>query len=671
MSLARKRPGLLLRLCLAGLLWLPATGPATAAVEVRAGLEQNPPLSFIDEQGQAAGILVELLNQVATREGWQVVYVPDTFDRCLDKLKDGQIDLMVTIAYSKERAELFDFNRLNVIGIWGQLYAAQGSAIQSYFDLEGRRVAVMRKDIHHQAFRSLLEKFGVNVTYVPVDNFDAVFAAIHGGQADAGVVGRLFALRNDEAYRVQATPLIFNPIEVHYAVRKGQNGHLLAAIDRQLELFKADRDSPYYQSLERWLGVLSKRSVPRWLKLALLAGGTLLLLLFWFNILLRRQVKNRTRHLELEVAERSRAQKALLESELKYRELVENANAIILRWNPDGKVTFLNEFGEKFFGFGKDELVGQDVVGTIVPETDSDGDNLAEMIRQICSRPEASATNENENIRKGGERVWVSWRNRPVHDDEGQLTGILSVGLDITERKRAELALRAFDRTKDDFISTAAHELRTPLTSIIGYAELLHDADRLGGFSAEQIKDFLHEICAKGEALSRIVDDLLDISRIQQGVALPLEKSPGSISALVSRVVQHFERVNRRHRFRIAAADPLLQMEFDQHRITQVLENLLSNAVKYSPAESEIKVDISTGHGEVQVAVNDQGIGMTPEQASRVFEKFYRGNSADTAVGGLGLGMNIARQLVESHGGRIWVDSTLGVGTRVTFTLPC
>lgn len=121
------------------LVWLLFLPGVAAAVTVRAGLEQNPPLSYMNEQGKPDGLLVNLLDHVAAREGWNVVYQPDTFDRCLEKLRSGDIDLMVTIAYSKERAELYDYNQVNIVSNWGQLYALPGSKIQSYFDLEGKK----------------------------------------------------------------------------------------------------------------------------------------------------------------------------------------------------------------------------------------------------------------------------------------------------------------------------------------------------------------------------------------------------------------------------------------------------------------------------------------------------------------------------------------------------
>ena len=144
-----------------------------------------------------------------------------------------------------------------------------------------------------------------------------------------------------------------------------------------------------------------------------------------------------------DITDRHNAEKALIESEKKYRELVENANSIIIRLDTLGNVTFFNEFAQKFFGFAGDEITGKNVIGTIVPETQSDGRNLDSLIRAVCRNPDHYESIENENILKSGERVWISWTNKGVYSEKGDLLEILCVGLDITARKKLEQNLQA------------------------------------------------------------------------------------------------------------------------------------------------------------------------------------------------------------------------------------
>src|SRR5208337_5162660 len=142
------------------------------------------------------------------------------------------------------------------------------------------------------------------------------------------------------------------------------------------------------------------------------------------------------------ITKRKQMEKALYESERKYRELVEKANSIILRWNRLGEITFMNEFGQRFFGYTEAEILGRHVVGTIVPETESTGRDLRPLMEEICLHPLKFERNINENMRRNGDRVWIDWTNKIVLNDQGELIEILSIGSDITERKELENSLQ-------------------------------------------------------------------------------------------------------------------------------------------------------------------------------------------------------------------------------------
>lgn len=158
------------------------------------------------------------------------------------------------------------------------------------------------------------------------------------------------------------------------------------------------------------------------------------------------RVIERTAQLRQEVQDRRAAEELLRRSEQRYRELVENANSIILKLDTVGGITFFNEFAQRFFGYSEEEILGRNLVGTIVPEMESSGRDLARMVRELTSHPEDYERNENENMRRSGERVWIAWTNRPIRDGEGRLIGTLSVGNDITELKHAEEQLQVFRR---------------------------------------------------------------------------------------------------------------------------------------------------------------------------------------------------------------------------------
>lgn len=237
-----------------------------------------------------------------------------------------------------------------------------------------------------------------------------------------------------------------------------------------------------------------------------------------------------------------------------------------------------------------------------------------------------------------------------------------------TETQRSEL--EKMDKLKGEFISIAAHELRTPVATIMGYAEILSDQEIIDTFTEQQKKDFLGTITENSERLDRIIDDILDANRIESGQRIPLHKKPLSIKALLEKANNRLSLKSNHNLILEVSPEVPERMEFDEHRIDQVIDNLLGNAIKYSPKQSPITIVVEADSHRCSVTVTDQGIGMSNEQKDRVFDKFYRADTSDTAVAGLGLGMSIVKQIIVDHGGTISIESKLGEGTSVCFTLP-
>lgn len=251
-----------------------------------------------------------------------------------------------------------------------------------------------------------------------------------------------------------------------------------------------------------------------------------------------------------------------------------------------------------------------------------------------------------------------------VETGENVKTGIIIVLHDVTGKREA-------DRLKSEFIATAAHELNTPLTSVMGYTEYLLAQSSIHSLDPIQQDECLKIIYHKCEQLAKIVDELLFLSRLESGRTVVLEKTKCNLAEIVSYVVVHYRREVPDFQLVFNPPHEEIQVSVDRDKIIQVMENLLSNAIKYSPEAKYVLINIRRADGKFIVSVSDQGKGMSENQIKRVFEKFYRGDTSDTAIGGLGLGMTITRNIVEAHGGTIWVESRIGEGTQVFFTLPC
>lgn len=259
-----------------------------------------------------------------------------------------------------------------------------------------------------------------------------------------------------------------------------------------------------------------------------------------------------------------------------------------------------------------------------------------------------------------GERVFQG-RTSQITGHGALPAGVVIIMHEVTLERKVE-------RAKSEFVSTAAHELQTPLTAILGFSELLLDQKDLPEETKEEALSFIYQ---KAEALSRIVDDLLDLSRIEAGRPLDIHQEPCEVGPLLEHALHPYrERLKDTHRLELQLPDAGVEILADQRKFQQVMENLLSNAFKYSPGGGLVRVAGRLLGGIFEVEVADQGVGMSPDQVERVFDKFYRGDATDTSIGGTGLGMSIVKHIVEGHGGRIAVESKRGAGTTVSFTMP-
>lgn len=248
-----------------------------------------------------------------------------------------------------------------------------------------------------------------------------------------------------------------------------------------------------------------------------------------------------------------------------------------------------------------------------------------------------------------------------------QQAKFLCIARDITESKKIEEERKKLVRQKDEFLSVTSHELRTPITSIKGFAQLLQMRTSEGD---PEIKRFLGKINSQVDKLMRLVSDLLDVSRVEAG-KLKFRQFPFDLDGILREVVEDLQLAINTHRITVKGA-ARRKILGDPDRIAQVLANLIRNAAKYSPEASEIVVSISANEKEVQITVQDFGMGIADEEKHKIFERFFQGHTAQTkAYPGLGLGLYISREIVRRHGGEIWVESEKGLGTSFHFTLPC
>ncbi len=268
---------------------------------------------------------------------------------------------------------------------------------------------------------------------------------------------------------------------------------------------------------------------------------------------------------------------------------------------------------------------------------------------------------EGELSKHNGGTISVDITFAALFDREGRLVNIIADVHDLTRFRQAE-------EMKNTFISSVSHELKTPVALIKGYASTMRRAD--ANWTPEVVGDSLQVIEEEADRLNELIENLLDASRAQAG-RFKLTPVELDIDELVVKVVKKYQAQSKTHQIIADVAPNMPLVLADEARITQVLGNLISNAIKYSPEGGEIRVTGQTLPQEVVISISDQGMGISKEDQQQLFNSFYRTEKAmRKGIAGTGLGLYLSRVIVESHGGRIWVDSAGARGSTFYFSLP-
>ncbi len=482
------RSGIFFLLCVVTV--LAVCGSASEARTVRVGLYQNKPKVFVDESGHASGIFVDILNEIAKREGWTLSYVRCEWSECLHALEEGRIDLMPDVAYSQVRDEKYDFHKVPVADSWSQVYSRHGVPISRLSDLDGRRIALLEDSIQQASLKQTVNGYGYDITVVSVKSFENAFKLVRDGSADAAITNHFFGDYLYQDYGLEKTPIVLNVVSLFYATAEGRNSDLLEAIDRDLDIFIKEPNSVYYKSLSRWSEKPAKRVVPRYFFWVIGLIGGLLIFAFGFIQLLRRQVAVKTKNLmqaneelknhrenleklvaertsELEVknqqlisyiAERKQAEVALIESEERYRVLFESSqDAIMTLAPPLWKFTKANSATLKMFGAKNESEFASLSPWELSPEKQADGRSSQDKAKEMIEIAMRDGSN------------YFEWTHKKLNDEEFSATVLLTRAVigeetmlqatvrDISGQKRIEESLKrseeqfrlAFESTKD------------------------------------------------------------------------------------------------------------------------------------------------------------------------------------------------------------------------------
>jgi PAS domain S-box-containing protein len=385
------------------------------------------------------------------------------------------------------------------------------------------------------------------------------------------------------------------------------------------------------------------------------------------------------------LTEREASARAQALAERRFRELIENAPDGILQVDSTGAIVIANRTAETMFRYTRDELLGNSV-DVLVPD--------AGRARHAGHRAAFAAAGKTRPMgvgldlfarRKDGTQFPVEISLSPVRTPGG--TSVTAVIRDITERKQTEQRVRTLqqsymaeletrqkeadrlNRLKSEFMASISHELRTPLHTIIGFTELLEEES--AGELNEKQRRFLNHIHVDSEHLLKLINDVLDLSRMEAG-GLQVHTESLSLKSIAGEAINAIRPYADAKSVSVREGRGLdLRVLADPIRLRQILSNLINNGAKFTAAGGEVRVDAAREASFVKVTVSDTGLGIAPEECERIFDKFYQvGLTAAGVREGTGLGLAICKQLVEMQGGTIRVESQPGKGSEFQFSLP-
>lgn len=399
-----------------------------------------------------------------------------------------------------------------------------------------------------------------------------------------------------------------------------------------------------------------------------------------------------------DITERKQAEEKAQEAHQRLTFHVENSPLAVIEWDSDFRVSRWSASAERLYGWKAEEVLGK-YVSEWHFVFDEDVDAVAEVTKRQRVGVELHGVQRNRNYTKDGSVLYCEWYNSVLHDESGQLVSVLSLVLDVTDRKRAEEERTALlarerdlrqraeeaDRLKDEFLATLSHELRTPLTSILGWATLIRngEVDRV-----ENLERALEIIERNARSQARLIDDLLDVSRIITG-NLQLDVRPLNLEPIVRIAIDALRPAAdaKGIKLDVELDSTHCLVRGDPNRLRQVIWNLLMNGIKFTPRRGRISLRLecfaeprsaesasSSGplSAYVRLTVSDTGEGITPEFLPYVFHRFRQEEgSISRKAGGLGLGLAVVRHLVELHGGSVSAESGgPGQGSVFTVDLP-
>lgn len=676
------------------LLLLFAAKPALAAKQLKVGVFQFPPLAYTNERGEHAGLFIDLIREIAQREGWELVFVPGSWSDGFEKMRNGQLDLMPCVQQRPEREVFLDYPKEPAFVVWGQVLVRNHSKISGIFDLSDKKIGLMKEDANGKNFLSLMDNFHISVKPVIYPGFSEIASAIENGEVDGGVFTNTSGHSFLDAKNLKASQIVFSPADLKFATAKGINAEVLATLDRYLSEWKKDRHSPYYRLQNKYFSSAPQEIEYLWKYIVptLLSCIAIALVLIIWRSALRRQVKRQTKQLREELALRAKAEEDLRKTTIVSTELAQrlelatkSAHLGIWDWNIRTNEMIWDDRMLELYGLTREDFPGGFKAWEQGLYPDDFSNAMAET--QAALRGERDFNTEFRIQRPDGTVLHIKAHGIVLHDETGEPLRMIGLNTDITQRKREEENFKALQERlqraeKMEALGTlaggVAHDLNNVLGIVVGYAEMVLDEID----EANPLRNDVMKIMESGNRSAAIVQDLLTLAR--RGVQT---KKAVNINALIldCQKTPEFEKVlssNPKVQIKMDLEADILNVMGSPVHLSKTIMNLVSNAVEAMAADGALVIRTNNqyldrpiqGYDAVRegdyvvLTVADTGEGISERDIQHIFEPFYTKKAMGRS--GTGLGLSVVWGTVKDHNGYIDVQSKEGKGTTFTLYFP-
>ncbi|MCG8636030.1 MAG: transporter substrate-binding domain-containing protein [Desulfobacterales bacterium] len=660
------------------------------------------PIENMGPDNQYIGVTADFLSLISRKTGLTFkIDHQHSWEESLERIKAGKIHMLGAAVPSEQRKEFMDFSQPYA---WLSGVIIVRKAVTEPMSLEklkGMEVTV----VHNYIWKDILEKSYPDLDLNPAQDIGAALNKVSFGMADAMVGYMATASHHIERLGISNLKIsgeTISVLDISFAVSK-TSPRLKQILNKVLDQTTENQKKAI---LRKWISLeFSKDNNIKRLTRILFPGVALVLLgliaiIIW-NRALQRQVTQRTETLNRELIQRTHMEKALRESEEKYRSIFGNIQDVYYEILPKGRVIEISPSIEKVFGYNRASMLDQSMSRMFV-----DPREFRDMLGKATFE-ERLDDHETLLVRPDGKQLNCSMNAVLIRDSQGAPLKIIGSIHNITERVKAQKALRmaynelekrvrertaelrntnrelnkaketadAATRAKSNFLANMSHEIRTPLSGVISASELvMHEA------LPKKVARYINIIRTSGHALLGVIDDILDFSKIEAG-KLDIEVHPFYLEQLITRTTNLFKQkiAEKEISFEveIALSTPA-HLKGDSFRLQQILTNLLSNALKFTDRGGRITLGVSGSHCThkadrvfMEFMVADSGIGISPEHQDLLFTPFSQIDASTTRkYGGSGLGLSICGQLVEMMEGTITVESRPAHGSSFLFTIP-